>query len=148
MDDRTIAALFVADRIDHLTNERDGILDLIARGFDVISDRYHLSSIAYHSSDVSSDWISGSNELSTDLLRPDLTIYLDISPRTALERLQARTGLSDKFEVLDRLEHAHRAYAEAILDLEKLDNIHLITALGSPDEVLVRVLELMNSTWP
>src|SRR6185437_13792343 len=39
-DNRTIAALFLADRLDHLLNEKNGVVKKIAEGFTVISDRY------------------------------------------------------------------------------------------------------------
>jgi dTMP kinase len=114
LDDRVVAALFAADRMDHLTNERDGVLGLLARGTDVVSDRYVLSSLAYQSADVGMDWVLRANEPSTSLLRPDLTIYLDLPPAAALRRLESRRGIPDRFERLERLERAYADYARAI----------------------------------
>ncbi|MFF9564354.1 dTMP kinase [Leifsonia sp. NPDC014704] len=139
LDDRVIAALFVADRIDHLTNDRDGVLGLLNSGVDVISDRYYLSSIAYHSSDIDMDWIVRANELSTDLLLPDLTIYLDITPTTALRRLQLRSQQADKFEVLERLVAAHKNYAQAIELLGKRDQIRAISGESDPADIATEV---------
>ena len=51
-DNKVIAALFVADRLDHLLNPTDGILEKIGSGISVISDRYYFSSYAYHSIDM------------------------------------------------------------------------------------------------
>ena len=52
----TLAALFAADRVDHLYHE-GGILDHLQRGVDVISDRYYLSSFAYQGMSLDWDWI-------------------------------------------------------------------------------------------
>jgi len=145
LDDRVIAALFVADRIDHLTNPYDGILSILDDGLDVISDRYYMSSVAYHASDVGMEWVLDANSVSTDLLTPDITIYLDLSPQAAVSRLQSRADRADKFEVLDRLEAAHRNYASVIETRGRGENIRVISALGTPEQVFMRVKDLFDS---
>ena len=140
LDDRAVAALFVADRIDHLTNPRDGILAILDDGVDVVGDRYHLSSLAYQAGDVGMDWILRANAPSTDLLRPDVTIYLDLDPAVAMQRLRRRAEPADRFEVLERLASAHAHYAEAIALLAERDTIRTVSALGEPDEVSARVM--------
>lgn len=124
LDDRVIASLFVADRLDHITNAHDGMLGIVERGTTVICDRYHLSSQAYQASDVGGDWIASSNSISTDLMLPDLTVYLDVSPEVALERLASGRTTTDRFEVDERLRAARQRYAEAI---------------GRADEVVVTI---------
>ena len=47
-DHRTIAGLFVADRLDHLLNKLNGILKKLEDGYTVICGRYYFSSYAYH----------------------------------------------------------------------------------------------------
>lgn len=84
-DNRVIAALYAADRIDHLVNEVDGLCAAIDSGITVVSDRYYFSSYAYHSVDVDMDWVIGANALSAQLLRPTLTVFLDVPVDTALE---------------------------------------------------------------
>src|SRR5665213_3456608 len=74
-DHRTIAALFVADRLNHLLNKTNGILKMLDEGYTVITDRYYLSSYAYQSPYMDLDWVIAANSLSADLLRPDLNIY-------------------------------------------------------------------------
>jgi len=148
LDDRVIAALFVADRLDHLTNARDGLLSILASGVDVISDRYYLSSVAYHGSDVSKDWILNANAVSTDLLKPDLTIYLELPPEQALRRLGQRGGLTDKFEVLDRLATAFSNYENAIDTLRSSERIEVVSALGSPKDVFNSIKAVIESTLP
>ena len=57
MDNKAIAALFAADRLDHLLNEVDGIASKIEEGTTVLTDRYYFSSYAYHSVDVPMEWV-------------------------------------------------------------------------------------------
>ena len=47
-DHRTIAALYAADRLEHVLNKKDGILKKLEEGYTVITDRYYFSSYAYH----------------------------------------------------------------------------------------------------
>ncbi|MFI5196773.1 MAG: dTMP kinase, partial [Chitinophagales bacterium] len=56
-DNRTIAALFLADRLDHLLNETNGIVKKLGEGYTVITDRYYFSSYAYHGTHMDMDWV-------------------------------------------------------------------------------------------
>ena len=51
-DNRVMASLFVADRLDHLLNNVDGISQKIDAGVCVLTDRYYFSSYAYQSVDM------------------------------------------------------------------------------------------------
>ena len=42
-DQHTIAALFVADRLQHLLDKENGILAMLEKGYTVITDRYYFS---------------------------------------------------------------------------------------------------------
>ena len=61
-DSRVIAALFAADRLDHLLNDINGMAARIEEGITVLTDRYYFSSYAYHSVDVPMDWVIAANE--------------------------------------------------------------------------------------
>jgi dTMP kinase len=43
-----IAGLFVADRLEHLLDKKNGVLKKLEEGHTVITDRYYFSSYAYH----------------------------------------------------------------------------------------------------
>jgi dTMP kinase len=144
LDDRVIAALFVADRLDHLTNDQDGLLELLATGVDVISDRYYLSSVAYHSSDVDVEWIINANTVSTSMLRPDATIYLDLNPSQAVSRLSSRREAPDKFEAHERLVSAYAAYAQAVEKWRRLDAINVVPADGPASAVFQGVVAVIE----
>ncbi|MFS2089221.1 dTMP kinase [Paenarthrobacter nicotinovorans] len=145
-DDRVIAALFVADRLDHITNSNDGMLGLIERGTTVISDRYYLSSMAYHASDVGADWIRSANSINTDLLRPDITIFIDIDPDVSLERIAANRSVPDRFEVRPRLESARSNYLKAFPDACEDGIVQVDGSLGLEalsDEIWRNVLPVL-----
>jgi len=83
MDGRSMALLFAADRIDHLQRE---IEPQLASGTTVITDRYLLSSLAYQAEEAERDWVLG---LARGILRPDLTILLDLPIAVAARRREA-----------------------------------------------------------
>ncbi len=139
IDDRAIAALFVADRIDHLTNERDGLLALVEQGVTVICDRYYLSSYAYHSLDVDVGWLEAANSISTTLLRPSITIFLDIPVRDAVRRISCGRTSREKYEDVDRLQRVREAYEKAIQTAKELDNVVVVPAQGEVGDVSMAV---------
>ncbi|MDR1939707.1 MAG: dTMP kinase [Clostridiales bacterium] len=127
-DERTISALFAADRLDHLYNDRDGILGLIDRGISVISDRYYFSSYAYHGVHLDMKWVIETNRLSAEVLRPDINIYLDIEPDKAIMRLGERGSL-ERYEKLDNIKKVRDKYFEAFELLKDSENVVVIKSL-------------------
>jgi dTMP kinase len=83
IDGRSMALLFAADRIDHLQRE---IEPQLAAGTSVISDRYLLSSLAYQAEEAERAWVLG---LAHGILRPDLTLLLDLPIDVAAKRREA-----------------------------------------------------------
>ncbi len=88
-DHRTIAGLFLADRLDHLLNKTNGLVKKLEEGFTVITDRYYFSSYAYHSVHMPMDWVIAANSICAGILRPDLNIYINVSPEVSMQRINA-----------------------------------------------------------
>ena len=55
-DERAIAALFAADRLDHISNRVNGIVKHLEEGTTVLCDRFYLSSFAYNGGVVPLEW--------------------------------------------------------------------------------------------
>jgi dTMP kinase len=85
-DPKTLALAFAADRMDHLCRT---IEPALASGSAVVCDRYVLSSWAYQSVSCPLDWVKAINQLAR---WPDLTFFLDVPPRVAMQRITARNG--------------------------------------------------------
>jgi len=106
---RTLALLFAADRMDHLSNDIIPKLDI---GVLVISDRYYLSSYAYQGIEVYSiEWLQAIN---SHCLRPDLTIFLDVDAAICYKRMQRRRWHVELFEEQQKIEEVRRSYLKAI----------------------------------
>ncbi|MGN0621233.1 MAG: dTMP kinase [Porcipelethomonas sp.] len=134
-DNRAIASLFAADRIDHLTNDRDGLCGKIEAGTTVITDRYYFSSYAYHSVDMPMELVISENSICAQLLRPDCTVFIDIPPETAMERIAAGRDSSELFETLERLTLVRSKYMEAFERLKDSEQVIIIDGTLPPDKV-------------
>lgn len=87
--------LFLADRAEHVERE---ILPALSAGQNVVCERWNESTLAYQ---------CGGHKLSVPKVKrlievcefpePDVKIFLDISPETAMKRVNLR-GQEDKFE--------------------------------------------------
>jgi dTMP kinase len=134
-DHRTIAGLFVADRLDHLLNKSNGILQKLEEGYTVITDRYYFSSYAYHGAHMSLEWVIEANRLSAELLRPDLNIFIDISPEISMNRLKKGRTTIELYETLDNLTIVRNKYLEAFKLLQSVEKIYTTDGNRSPEEI-------------
>ena len=122
-DSRVVAPLFVADRLDHLLNEETGICGALEKGISVLTDRYYFSSYAYQSVDLPLEWVIEANRPCADILRPTATIFIDLSPELALERIARNRESTELFETKERLTRTREQYFrafEALKDEERV----------------------------
>src|SRR5438105_1033546 len=112
-DHKTIAGLFVADRLDHLLNEVNGIVEKMEEGYTVVSDRYYFSSYAYQGTHVNMDWVIQANSMSADILRPDINIFIDVSPEVCMHRINNNRSTTELFETLENLKSVRSKFMEA-----------------------------------
>ena len=122
----TMAALFAADRLDHLDAE---VIPNLTDGVNVICDRYDHSSVAYQTvssdgQDGVADWVL---QLNRHARRPDLTFVLDVDPEAAARRRETRSGDPELYEVSELQVELAKFYAK-IDELFPNDNICHIDA--------------------
>ncbi len=125
-DHKTIAALNVADRLDHLHNEINGLLKKMEEGYTVISDRYYFSSYAYHGVHVDIDWVIAANALSAATLKPDVNFFIDVDPEVSMQRLNSTRGTIELYETLDNLQQVRGKYMESFEKLKGEEKIVFI----------------------
>jgi len=146
-DHRTIAALFVADRLDHLLNKTNGILKMLEDGYTVITDRYYLSSYAYQSPYMDLNWVIQANSLSAGLLRPDLNVYIDILPEISIERLNKGRTSIELYETLDNLKNVRDKYFEIIELLKDEEQVFVIDGNKNPEAIAIGIWDKISSQF-
>ncbi|WP_022668099.1 dTMP kinase [Desulfospira joergensenii] len=135
IDQRTIAALFAADRTDHLLNRENGIKALVDQGRIVLCDRYYFSSYAYHAMYMDMDWVIGLNAQNAEILRPDLNIFIDVDPDICLERIKSGRKSFDMYEKIGIMKQVRKNYFTAFEKLKTRETIAVIDGNASPDRV-------------
>ncbi|MCR4726827.1 MAG: dTMP kinase [Clostridia bacterium] len=118
LPEEAIAGLFMTDRLDHIKNPNGGLLSRLEKGEIILCDRYYFSSFAYNGAYAPLDWVMAINALPRALLRPDLTLFLDIPPERFLSRIENRseTERYEKLEVLKRVRENYFAAFEKFPD--------------------------------
>lgn len=134
-DEKTLAALFAADRLDHLLNETDGICKKINEGIHVICDRYVLSNYAYQGVRVSLNWVMQLNSVALETLRPDCHIFIDVAPEITLERMSKGRFHTDLFETKERLTEVRNCYLELFEQLKDKENIIIVNGNQSIEQI-------------
>jgi len=139
-DPRALALLFAADRLDHWESE---IRPRLEEGWDVISDRYVLSSLAYQAvSTGDAPWVAAINSRAPPA---DLTVFLRVAPAVALRRRYAASAEREIFEFPDFQRKVRRAYVRALAGMVKAgEHVVEIRGEGSVEAVeaeLVRAVE-------
>jgi dTMP kinase len=124
-DHTTIAALYAADRLEHVLNKTDGLLKKLEEGYTVITDRYYFSSFAYHGTHMDMDWVIELNSMVAGLLRPDLNIFIDVPIDVCVKRLNKGRSLTELYEDEANLNQVRKKYFEAFEKLEKSEKIFI-----------------------
>lgn len=131
----TLAALFVADRLDHILDTTYGMKTQLAQGHYVICDRYYFSSYAYHSLDVPMDWVISANSLCATLLKPHIIFFIDVDPNVSMQRIANNREQTDLFETKSQLEQIHQNY---LIAFEKKKNEeHIVFINGNQSEAAI-----------
>lgn len=110
-------------------------------GITVISDRYYFSSYAYQGVDLPMDWVIRANEPNSSILRPALTVFLDIPPKLALERISRNRFQQELFEEEARLAQVRQKYMEAFRALEGEEQVAVLDGDKSPQAVAEAIWE-------
>lgn len=134
-DEKVIAALFAADRLDHILHETEGILKKLAEGYIVITDRYYFSSYAYHGAHLDMDWVIASNQMAANILKPTVNIFVDVSPEVAMQRINANRETVEIYETLDNLKAVQSQYVRAFEKLQQEEHIVKVNGDETPENV-------------
>jgi dTMP kinase len=100
MDPRTEILLYSASRAQHV---HQIIRPQLERGGVVVSDRYADSTLAYQGfgHQLNMEVVRQITVFATGGLKPDLTLYLDLSPEEGLKRRRAASQAGDEWNRMD-----------------------------------------------
>ena len=139
-----MAAMFVFDRINHNVNPVNGIQKMLADGFDVICDRYYYSSLAYQGSGTDPEWVSNMNLNCPEIMRPDVCIFLDLTPEQSMARINRGRATQEIYENEEKLTQVRNQFYRVFEDLKGRDNIQIVDAYRSVEEIHKSIVALVG----
>lgn len=140
-----LSALFLADRIFHNTNPVNGIQKFINEGTYVLCDRYYYSSFAYQGIDADLDWVMQLNLGCSQILRPDLCIFLDLDVDSCNRRISQNRFSREIYENTDSLRRIRSRFLEVFDKLGENENIAVVDASGTVSEVSAEIIKIYSS---
>lgn len=129
LDPEILALLFAADRLEHYQRL---LAPALQRGAIVVCDRYLLSSWAYQGLDCPADWVQAINRFAP---WPDRSYFLEIEAKTAVSRVQARSGVREIYDALPQQQRLAGAYREIVQRLEGSDPEHPICRIDAARDI-------------
>jgi dTMP kinase len=150
---RAEALLYMASRAQLVESS---IRPALERGEVVLLDRFFLATYAYQGKGrgIPDDELRKANDVATQGLRPDLTLFMTLPVEEGLARAKARGGH-------DRMERAELAFHERVSSAfetfatEEWQQAHpecgpiqIVTAAGTEDEVFARLATALQERWP
>ena len=141
-----IAALFMADRVAHNVNPVNGINVMLAQGRDVICDRYYYSSLAYQGVVSDPDWVFHINVDCPEIRKPDLCVFLDLDDEACIRRMERGRSYREIYENENTLIAVRKRYFDAFRRLEGRDDIRIVNADRTPEEVAEDIFAAVKET--
>jgi dTMP kinase len=142
LQDRTELLLYAADRAQHV---EEVLKPQRALGAIILCDRYTDSTVAYQGYGRGLDLklIQQLNQIATDGLESDLTLWLDIDAETGLKRARER-GTADRIEQADLGFHQRVQQGFAELAASYPQRIVRIDASKSEEEVHLAIQDVLR----
>ncbi len=139
-----MAALFVLDRIFHNVNPVCGIEKMLADGVDVICDRYYYSSLAYQGSLTDPEWVKDMNLNCPEIRRPDICIFLDLTPEQSMERISRGRVTTEIYETEEQLTRVRNRFLAVIDSLSARDNIQTVNAARPIEDIQADIRRIVD----
>ena len=148
-DEWATAALFFADRVRHNTDENNGIKKHLANGETVLLDRYYFSTFAYQGANTDANWTMDLHYGCPQITRPDLVLFLTMSPEKCLARIRAGRSENDIeiYENPEALTKVSDRFDTVFSLVKEKENVVYIDADGTPDEVFARISAAVDTLW-
>ncbi len=133
----TEALLYAASRAQHV---HEIIIPALNNGKIIICDRFVHSSLVYQGvgRNLGIDKVKHINDFAIQGVKPDITLFLDISPEVALKR-KTKSNKGDRLEQEDV--SFHRKVYEGYLEIIKMfpNEIDVVDASGSINSIFNRI---------
>jgi dTMP kinase len=141
MTAKTELLLYLASRAQHVN---DVIVPALKSGKIVLCDRFHDSTVAYqgYARGMDITVLNMMNSFAAGSLKPDMTIFMDISVKEGLKRAVKAKGCKDRIE-LEKLSF-HKKVKAGYLKIASKEpgRVKVIKSIGLPEEISRKIAVL------
>ncbi|MEK7080365.1 MAG: dTMP kinase, partial [Patescibacteria group bacterium] len=139
IDPMELQRLYVQDRNEHLQNK---VIPALEAGKFVVSSRYFFSTLAYgHSDGLDVELLKKMNE---NFLLPDLTIIVDVTPESCMERIDGRGQQKELFEQKEKLAKVNEIYKKTS---DMFKNVFMVNGERQIAEVFEDIKKIINNKF-
>jgi len=133
-----LQSLYVRDRKEHLEKK---VIPALKEGKIVVSNRYAFSTFAYGGSDgLDVNLLIKMNE---QFLLPDLTIIINVSPESCIQRIEGRGEPKELFEKKEKLGKVNEFYKKIP---RMFENVVVVNGERPIQEVFEKIKFLVNKS--
>ncbi|HSX12619.1 MAG TPA: dTMP kinase [Rhabdochlamydiaceae bacterium] len=136
--------LFLADRAEHVDKV---IVPALEKGEIVLCDRFNDSTIAYQAGarGIDEQQVRALCTIACNALEPELTLYLDLDPKIAFERMRNMGKAKDQIEAEDRAFHIKIRAAFHQIAKKEPRRFVLIDASQPPESVFLQAMKRIEA---
>lgn len=143
IEQETEALLYAADRYEHITKE---VLPQLEQGNHVICDRYYFSNFAYQTLTCDLENLLGYNKRPMELCKPDVTLYIDVTPEECERRRGKNRAAEELYEKVEKARVIRENYFAAFARLKDTERIEIIDGSGSFEDTAEKIWTLLTET--
>ena len=108
-------------------------------------DRYYYSSFAYQGIDADLDWVMDMNLNCSEIIKPDLCIFLDADIESCDERIEQNRMDREIYENKETQRRIRKRFFEVFERLRNAENIKIVDASRSIPEVSADIIKIYDS---
>lgn len=144
LDPRAELLLFYAARVQLIEQV---IRPALARGAWVLADRFELSTLAYQGGgrNLSLNMIQQLSSFCLENIKPDLTLFMDITPEQGMQRVLSR-GKADRIEQ-ESMVFFNRVYESYHAHIKTMDNVVTVDASQPLQTVRQSIKAVIEHYW-
>lgn len=143
IEQETEALLYAADRYEHIVKE---VLPHLERGDHVICDRYYFSNFAYQTLTCDLEHLLGYNRRPMELCKPDVTLFIDVSPEECERRRGKNRASEELYEKVEKARVIRENYFAAFDRLKDTERVEVIDGHGTFEETAEKIMHLLTET--
>ena len=72
------------------------------------------------------DWVIAANAMSAEILKPDVNIFIDVTPEISMQRVSRNRASTELYETLENLTNVRAKFFEAFEKLKDTERVVII----------------------